>query len=133
MVIPSFGTTKAIEPGQPSLELCVVRAKFLKPEATRNSFQRNEKTLDADAIFWMVDVYDRSNSAICPPLGPLKLRVRGATFRGTTRNPEITYAVDFSQPKANETVELKVEFSKGRDTFTQLDFEEWLLKEQVGD
>ncbi len=80
-------------------------------------------------MHWQIEVKEISQASLCPAIGPLKLRIRGASFRGTTRSPDFTYAVDVHEPARDTLVELKVEFSKGTDTFTGIAFEEWILKE----
>ncbi|HEY8279033.1 MAG TPA: hypothetical protein VIH99_05390 [Bdellovibrionota bacterium] len=130
---PAFATTKIAERGQPQRELCRVRAKFVGRELSRATVKKRGRVLTADSVFWKMEIQDVSNKNICPEGKDLKLRVRGASFHGSAPNVEVTYAVDVSEPAAGSLVDLKVEFSQGRDTFTKIDFAEWILKEVVSE
>lgn len=129
----ALATTRAAEGGQPALNICQVRAEFLQPEVTRTNLERSGRNLNVDSVYWKVEIEEISNKDICPPLGIRKIRLRGASFRGSPSAPEITYAVEIAEPPKGRRVELRLEFSKGQDTFTKAHFEEWLLKELVGE
>lgn len=123
-------TTRVKPDGQPSKEYCRVRGNFLEPVVSRQLVKRNRVNHNVDSVFWKVDIREVSNPALCPPLGSRDLKIRGSSFRGTPEAPEITYRVELTEPVAGAPVKLGIEFVKGRDTFTQTDFEEWILQEQ---
>lgn len=131
VVTPSYATTKAKEGGQRTIDPCQIRAKFESAHVSRIQVKRGNNDLSVDQVFWKLDVFEVSSKANCPPLGRLDLRVRGASFRGTQGNPEITYAIGVSEPEPSAETNLQIEFSKGMDTFTKQKFEEWFLKEQL--
>jgi hypothetical protein len=131
--VPAAATTKADLKGQPSRELCLIRGEFRGAELARIKVKKRGREIEVDTVHWKVEVKDRSDASACPALGPVKVRVRGATFRGTVRKPEITYAVHVVEPELGSSVEMRVDFSRGKDTHTGIEFAEWFLKEVSGD
>lgn len=131
--LQSHSTTRAKEDPQRSTEFCGVRGHFRGAEVSRTIVRKRNQNFSADSVFWNLDIREVSKPSICPALGALKLRVRGADFRGTMQDPEITYAVDVYEPKQSAPVDLKIVFMKGHDSFTDKDYAEWTLQEQAGE
>jgi hypothetical protein len=135
LLIPltSFSTTRAKEPGQPSVGLCELRAVFLSPHAERVHFTHKKSQRKDDSVFWHVDIKEVSSKEICPELGKVDVRIRGADYREEAGEPVITYPVHISEPKPGDLLRLKVRFVQGRNTFTKKDFAEWLFVEMEND
>ncbi len=122
-------TTKAKEVVQASSSVCQIRAKFLGTITDRTSVNRRGINHPVDLVFWKVDILETSLSQVCPPLGERIIRVRSAMIDVQDDSQKIVYRVGINEPREKSEIDLKIEFSKGEDTFTKKKFEEWFLKE----
>jgi hypothetical protein len=122
-------TTKAKEAGQASNSGCQIRAKFLETITDRTSVNRRGVAHPVDLVFWKVNILDVSNAQICPPTGERNIRIRSAMIDAQEGSPKVVYRVGIDEPREKSEIDLKIEFSKGEDSFTKKKFEEWFLKE----